>query len=189
VPRHVVALKTLPTGQPLIRRGVPSDAEKLGVIGPAAYSSAYSYLWNNSVELAKHLDTFSAAAFAELLSRSDARVWVAQIDGSLVGFLSMILGSANPISLEPNGAEIPRIYLLPGVQRLGLGRRLLAAAIEQAHGESLTHIWLDVMASADWARRAYLKWGFSELGSRFFNRPVKAGQNDMVVLVKRFSCN
>lgn len=43
----------------------------------AAYSSAYSYLWNNSVELAKHLDTFSAAAFAELLSRTDARVWVA----------------------------------------------------------------------------------------------------------------
>jgi hypothetical protein len=104
VPRQVVALKTLPTGQPLIRRAVPSDAEKLGVIGPAAYSSAYSYLWNNSVELGKHLDTFSAAAFAELLSRTDARVWVAQIDRSLVGFLSMIVGSPNPISLEPSSA-------------------------------------------------------------------------------------
>jgi GNAT superfamily N-acetyltransferase len=78
---------------------------------------------------------------------------VAQIDRSLVGFLSMIVGLPNPISLEPNGAEIPRIYFLPGAQRLGLGRQLLAAAIEQAHDESLTHIWLDVMASADWARR------------------------------------
>jgi GNAT superfamily N-acetyltransferase len=65
----------------------------------------------------------------------------------------MIVGLPNPISLEPNGAEIPRIYFLPGAQRLGLGRQLLAAAIEQAHDESLTHIWLDVMASADWARR------------------------------------
>ena len=189
MPRQISALETLPKGQPLIRRALPSDAEKLGAIGPAAYSSAYSYLWDNSVALPKQLDTFSAAAFAELLSRTDARVWVAQIDGSLVGFLSMIVGSPNPISLEANGAEIPRLYLLPGAQRLGLGRQLLAAAMEQAHDESLTHIWLDVMASADWARRAYLKWGFSELGSRFFNRPVKAGQNDMVVLIKRFSCN
>ena len=103
MPRHVVALKTLPTGQPLIRRAVPSDAEKLGVIGPAAYSSAYSYLWNNSVELAKHLDTFSAAAFAELLSRPNARVWVAQIDGSLVGFLSMIVG--HPTRFRSNQME------------------------------------------------------------------------------------
>jgi GNAT superfamily N-acetyltransferase len=140
-----------------------------------------------SVALAKQLDTFSSAAFAELLSGTDARVWVAQIDGSLVGFLSMIVGSPNPISREPNGAQIPRVYLLPGAQRLGLGRQLLAAAIKQAHDERLTHIWLDVMASADWARRAYLKWGFSELGSKFFDKPVKAGQNDMVVLIKRFS--
>jgi diamine N-acetyltransferase len=183
VPRQISALETLPKGQPLIRRALPSDAEKLGAIGPAAYSSAYSYLWDNSVALAKQL----AAAFAELLSGTDARVWVAQIDGSLVGFLSMIVGSSNPISREPNGAEIPRVYLLPGAQRLGLGRQLLAAAIKQAHDERLTHIWLDVMASADWARRAYLKWGFSELGSKFFDKPVKAGQNDMVVLIKRFS--
>jgi diamine N-acetyltransferase len=187
VPRQISALETLPKGQPLIRRALPSDAEKLGAIGPAAYSSAYSYLWDNSVALAKQLDTFSAAAFAELLSGTDARVWVAQIDGSLVGFLSMIVGSPNPISREPDGAEIPRVYLLPGAQRLGLGRQLLAAAIKQAHDERLTHIWLDVMASADWARRAYLKWGFSELGSKFFDKPVKAGQNDMVVLIKRFS--
>jgi len=67
VPGQGSELETLPEGQPLIRRALPSDAEKLGVIGPAAYSSAYSYLWNNSVALAEQLDTFSAAAFAEWL--------------------------------------------------------------------------------------------------------------------------
>jgi len=67
VPGQGSELETLPEGQPLIRRAQPSTPRKLGVIGPAAYSSAYSYLWNNSVALAEQLDTFSAAAFAEWL--------------------------------------------------------------------------------------------------------------------------
>jgi hypothetical protein len=40
------------------------------------------------------------------------------------------------------------------------------------------------MASADWARRAYAKWGFRELGSTQFRKPVKAGLSNMVVLAK-----
>jgi ribosomal protein S18 acetylase RimI-like enzyme len=96
----------------------------------------------------------------------------------------MIADSANPVTDEPNGAEIPRIYLLPGVQGLGLGRRLLDAALLEAGERSLSHVWLDVMASADNARKAYLKWGFSELGAKRFGRPVKAGMADMVVLIR-----
>ncbi|SDR12816.1 Ribosomal protein S18 acetylase RimI [Rhizobiales bacterium GAS113] len=173
------------TGRPVIRRALISDAETLGVIGPAAYAAAYADLWDDGAELARQLDTFGAAAFAELLRRSDARVWVSEMEGSLVGFLTMIVGAANPITREPNGAEIPRIYILPGAQHLGLGRQLLEAAIAEAVDENLTHVWLDVMASADWARSAYLKWGFAELGSKVFGRSVKTGRSDMVVLIKR----
>lgn len=119
-----------------------------------------------------------------MLERTDARLWVAQVDATIVGFLTMVVDSANPVTKEANGAEIPRIYLLPGAQSLGLGRALLNSAIAQAREENFSHIWLDVMASADHARRAYLKWGFSEIGPRTFDKPVKAGFADMVVLIK-----
>jgi hypothetical protein len=40
------------------------------------------------------------------------------------------------------------------------------------------------MASATAARRAYAKWGFREISGRRFEKPVKAGQSEMVVLLK-----
>jgi ribosomal protein S18 acetylase RimI-like enzyme len=171
----------------VVRRASPADIDNLGVIAPAAYAAAYGYLWDDSAALARQLATFSAESFANLLERADTRLWVAQVDRSIVGFLTMVVGSANPITDTPNGAEIPRIYLLPGAQRFGLGRQLLDSAVREAREEKLGHVWLDVMASAEHARRAYLRWGFSELAHRTFNKPVKAGFADMMVLIKHLN--
>ncbi|WP_156134083.1 hypothetical protein [Ensifer sp. ZNC0028] len=41
------------------------------------------------------------------------------------------------------------------------------------------------MASAEQARRAYLKWGFVELGVTRFAKPVKADLAGMIVLAKQ----
>jgi diamine N-acetyltransferase len=116
-------------------------------------------------------------------SDPDTRVWLGEIDGLAV--VSMIVGSADPVEHRPGGAELPRIYILGSAQRMGLGHLLLDAAIKQAALEGLSHVWLDVMASAGWARRAYAKWGFRELGGTQFSKPVKAGLADMVVLAKK----
>jgi ribosomal protein S18 acetylase RimI-like enzyme len=167
-----------------VRAAKPEDAPKLGTIGPAAYTAAYGYLWESPVFLSEQLETFSTAAFETLLQRADARVWVAEAEGAMVGFLSLVLRSANPITFEENGAEIPRIYLLPGSQGLGLGRMLLGAAVCHARSKGLTHVWLDVMASAKSATHAYSRWGFSKIGQKRFPRPVKANLDEMIVLRK-----
>ena len=88
------------------------------------------------------------------------------------------------VAMAQRGALIPRIYIIGPAQRMGLGRLLLDAAIEQAATERLSHLWLDVMESATAARLAYAKWGFREIGTRQFEKPVKAGLSDMVVLMK-----
>jgi len=64
------------------------------------------------------------------------------------------------VAMAQRGALIPRIYIIGPAQRMGLGRLLLYAAIEQAATERLSHLWLDVMESATAARLAYAKWGF-----------------------------
>jgi len=167
------------------RKARPSDAEALGIVGPAAYAAAYTYLWDDSAALARQIATFGTAAFVGLLARSEAWVWVAETDGAVIGFLSMIGHVPNPITLETNGAEIPRIYLLPGAQGVGVGRRLLDTAVAAARAEGFSHVWLDVMESALGARRAYARWGFTEIGKKVFPGPVKAGLADMRVLVRR----
>lgn len=165
-----------------IRRASEHDAETLGVIGPAAYAAAYHYLWNDCVALAHQLDTFSKSAFLELLQRDNTRIWVAEIAGKMVGFLIMIINSENPITHHRDGAEISRIYLLPGSQKKGIGRQLLNIAREHASKLELTHIWLDVMESATSARNAYHEWGFSEIGYKYFPRQVKADLSKMIIL-------
>jgi len=87
------------------------------------------------------------------------------------------------VSARSRGAELPRIYIPGTAQRRGLGRLLLDAAIRQAAVEGLSHLWLDVMASADGARRASSS-GFPRVGGTEFRKPVKAGVSDMLIIAK-----
>jgi len=168
----------------IVRRATAEDGEVLGIIGPAAYAEAYGYLWDRPDAYCDQLRTFGQQAFESLLARPEARVWVGEARGTIVGFLSMIVGSVDPIERRPGGAEMPRIYIIGPAQRMGLGCLLVDAAIRQAAAEGLCHIWLDVMASATAARRAYAKWGFREIGRRRIEKPVRAALSDMVVLMK-----
>ena len=77
-----------------------------------------------------------------------------------------------------------RIYLVRPARRLRLGQRLLDAAVREATATGASYVWLDVMASADEARRAYINWGFDEIGLWVFQHPVAHGMADMVVLAK-----
>jgi diamine N-acetyltransferase len=166
----------------VVRPATEGDLGALGKIGPAAYAAAYAYLWDDQAALASQLDTFRAPAFANALQREDMRVWVAEIDGDPVGFLSLIVNSPNPITQEGNGAEIQRVYLMPIAQRAGLGRKMLEAAVAYARDARFSHVWLDVMVSAEGAIQSYRRWGFVELGSKRFARPVKPELADMLVL-------
>jgi diamine N-acetyltransferase len=170
-----------------VRLATIDDADLLGIIGPAAYAESYGYLWDRADAFAEQLRTFGPSAFKALLSQPNARVWVGEMDGTAVGFLSMITGSIDPVEHRPGGAELPRIYILGPARRAGLGRLLLDAAVRRAAFEGLSHVWLDVMASADWARRAYTKWGFREIGGQLFDGPVKVALSEMVVLTKEVS--
>lgn len=180
----VWAVEMSPMLATTVRPATAEDVSMLGIIGPAAYAEAYSYLWDRADAYSEHLQSFGQRAFETLLARADARVWVGEAAGTMVGFLSMIIGSLDPEEHRPNGAELPRIYILSAAQHMGLGRRLIDAAVEQAGAEGLSYVWLDVMASADRARRAYAKWGFHEIGTKQFSKTVTAGLSKMIVLAK-----
>lgn len=167
-----------------VRAATLADCDELGIVAPAAYIAQYGYLWDDSAALARQLSTFSADAFRHSMERSDTRLWVAQDERFIVGFLTMVVGSSDPIRNAPHGAEIPRIYLLPTAQGHGLGRQLLDTAADCARDHGSVYVWLDVMATANHARHAYASWGFIELGSKTFNKPVKPELTDMIVMIR-----
>jgi diamine N-acetyltransferase len=168
-----------------ITRAIEADIPDLGIIGPAAYAAAYHDDWDDAVGFFWQIQTFGAEAIANTLARPDSRVWIARQEGVGVGFLSMFIGSLEPIAARPRGAEIPRIYLLPGARRGGIGRKLLDAAETQARLEGCDYVWLDVMEHAEWAREAYARWSFKDIGGKTFSGGLRPGRSrGMRVLVK-----
>jgi GNAT superfamily N-acetyltransferase len=168
-----------------VTRATPADIPDLGIIGPAAYAAAYHDDWDDAVGFFWQIQTFGPEAMEATLARPDSRVWIARQDGVGVGFLTMFVGSLEPIRARPRGAEIPRIYLLPGARRGGIGKKLLAAAEAQAKSEGCDYVWLEVMEFAEWARAAYERWGFSDIGGKVFSGGLRPGRSrGMRVLAK-----
>jgi diamine N-acetyltransferase len=151
-----------------ITRATEADIPDLGIIGPAAYAAAYHEDWDDAVGFFWQIQSFGSEAMANTLTRPDARVWIARQEGVGVGFLTMFLGSLEPINGRKDGAEIPRIYLLPGARR-----------------RPYAYVWLDVMEHAEWARAAYERWGFTDIGGKVFSGGLRPGRNrGMRVLAK-----
>jgi len=169
----------------IVTRATAADAPDLGIIGPAAYAAAYHDDWDDAAGFFQQLKTFGAEAMLATLARADARVWIARQDGVGVGFLTMFVGSLEPLNHKAGGAEIPRIYLLPGARRGGIGKKLLEAAEAQAKADGCSYVWLDVMEHAEWARAAYERWGFVDIGSKTFSGGLRQGRSRaMRVMVK-----
>ena len=168
-----------------ISRATAADAADIGIIGPAAYAAAYHDDWDDAVGFFHQLKTFGPEAVQATLARPEARVWIARQDGVGVGFLIMNIGLLEPINQRAGGAEIPRIYLLPGARRGGIGKKLLDAAEAQARAEACSYVWLDVMEHAEWARAAYERWGFADVGAKTFAGGLRPGRSRaMRVMVK-----
>jgi ribosomal protein S18 acetylase RimI-like enzyme len=85
-----------------------------------------------------------------------AQLWVrvARVDGRAIGF----------VALDVRGpAEITHLWVSPGCQRRGVGRRLLAAAIEEARRRRLPSLAID---SDPNAAAFYEACGARVIGSR-----------------------
>lgn len=167
-----------------IRRAEIEDAPQLGIVGPASYAAAYGYLWPEPAPLMRYLEGFGEAAVRSAMADENTAFWLAERDDVAVGFAMAVAGSKNPATDSETGVELSRVYLLPNVRGGGLGKRLYDAVEEFARVHGHDHIWLDVMDSADWAYGAYLRWGFVEIGSRAFDKPVYDDRRTMILLSK-----
>lgn len=167
-----------------VRIATAADTEALGAVGPVAYAQAYGDWWADAAALAEHARTFNASAFAELLADTGATVWIAERDDQPVGFLTMHRDQPNPATARANGVELRRIYLLQTATGTGLGRMLTEHAIALARTEGYDHVWLDVMAQADWAVSAYRRWGFAEIGRKMFANTLRGDLREMIVMAR-----
>jgi diamine N-acetyltransferase len=112
---------------------------------------------------------------------------VAVVDGAPVGFLTMRLDTPDPISGEAGGVEVGKIYMLGMVRGAGVGRALLEAAEVEARAAGAAYLWLDSMERAEWAWRAYERWGFVRIGEIILDNGLKADRTTLLVMKRVLS--
>jgi diamine N-acetyltransferase len=83
------------------------DAAQLGTIGPAIYAESYSHIWSDPEAYARRLESFGQQAVAEFMERPDTETWVAQCREQIVGFLSIVRGTPDPVDGRTDGIEVP----------------------------------------------------------------------------------
>jgi GNAT superfamily N-acetyltransferase len=170
-----------------IRVAQPQDAEALGIIGPAIYAESYGHMWDDAGAYADYLMTFGSSAVGDFIGRTDTRMWLVEVDRRVVGFLSLVLHSPDPVDRRTDGAEVPRIYMLAPCRGRGVGTKLVAEAERYAREEGADHLWLDAMKAAPWAWQTYHRWGFREIGQTWFPAGIPSSLNSMVVMRRRIS--
>jgi ribosomal-protein-alanine N-acetyltransferase len=119
------------------------------------------------IERSSFSTPWSRTSFRNLLARSDAHLWVAVIDGEIVGYAVVwhVLGEA----------ELGNLAVARSWRRLGLGQRLLDWVLAEASGRGAQRVYLEVRESNETAGRLYERRGFRRVGRRrrYYRAPVE----------------
>lgn len=118
---------------------------------------------------------WSAASFLQMIEKEDARYYVAEEDGRLLGGcgLLMIAGEGN----------ITNVVVVPEARRRGVATGMLTHLLAAGDAEGLTAYTLEVRVSNAEAIGLYEKLGFVSEGIRphFYEKPTE----DAMIMWKR----
>lgn len=118
---------------------------------------------------------WSARGFLEMIEKKDARYYVAEVDGEVVGGCGVLM-----IAGEGN---ITNVVISPKFRNRGIGTQMLQYLIEEGYREGLTAFTLEVRVSNKTAVHVYEKLGFESAGirPRFYEKPTE----DAIIMWKR----
>ena len=148
------------------RRGVPGDAEAIAGIHVRGWRWAYQGLMPDdllhSLSVEERAQSWRRGLERQAAGESQARTWVAERDGVILG-----VTSAGPPQEEapPGTGELYLIYVDPAAVETGVGRTLMAGAMEDLHSAGFEVAILWVLETNDRARRFYERGGWRTDGA------------------------
>ena len=118
---------------------------------------------------------WSASSFLEMISKEDARYYVAEEDGRILGGCGVLM-----VAGEGN---ITNVVIAPASRNRGIGTAMLQHLMMEGDKEGLTAYTLEVRVSNVVAIHVYEKLGFESVGVRpgFYEKPSE----DALILWKR----
>ena len=118
-------------------------------------------------------EKLSPEAFEAYMSEGRYRIWIAEENGSLRGYVMSVSGEpedpdiARAVVHRPT-VEVSKIYVLSSAHGSGLSDLLMRTAVDDARNGGAASVWLGVNQLNDRANRFYAKHGFELVGERSF---------------------
>ncbi|MCU6452632.1 GNAT family N-acetyltransferase [Sphingomonas sp. A2-49] len=166
-----------------LRRASPADAPAVALVAGASFLATFAGILDGADIVAHVTRNSSPAAFEAWAQGSGSIVTLAEhADGAApVGYTLLTLPDV-PIPGDAHDIELRRIYTLPLAQGTGLGKALLARAIDDARALGRRRLLLGVLGRNARARAFYERNGFAMAGSRQYR--VGASLYDDVVYAR-----
>ncbi|MEB0013591.1 GNAT family N-acetyltransferase [Glaciimonas sp. Gout2] len=149
-----------------VRRGTVADAGVIAGVRIDSWRATYRGILPVAYLDSMKVDESTALWTRILHAASDAAcVFVAEIDGEIVGFAAGMTLSEPKLGFD---SELTAIYLIPSVQRAGIGRRLVAHVASTLASAGANNMLAWVLSQNDIARQFYTKLGGELLTEQTF---------------------
>ena len=151
-----------------IRRATVADAEAVARIATRTFTETFGHLYADEDLQAFVQENFTVGKQALILGHDAYAVWLLEDDGEAVGH-----AAAGPCGLphpevRPGDGELKRLYVLPGYQNGGWGRRLFDTALAWLERDGPRTLWISVWSENLGAQRFYARAGFEFAGEYQF---------------------
>jgi GNAT superfamily N-acetyltransferase len=141
----------------VVRLAEPADADDLGAVSGRAFEATYRGIVPDPV-LDEWIERGAASWRAALEDRepdSPSRAWVAERDGSVIGYATTSLARANWLPPPDGAGELTNLYLDPEVIGTGVGRLLYEHAVDDLRERGFDPLVVWAFRDNHRARRFY----------------------------------
>lgn len=147
-----------------VRQALLEDLTQVRDIGIRTYRAHFGELWHYPHELEAFLaEDFSVSALEQTLRDPDVCWLLAYENDALVGYARLNVDSLLAPT-QSRGAELQKIYFLPGHAGNGYGQRLFEQVQQRAIERRQKTLWLEVLQRNTGAQRFYQRQGLSICG-------------------------
>lgn len=158
------------SSQVRIRAATAGDEEALALVGAATFLESFAGVLDGDDILAHCARQHSPDTYAAWLADDRHRIWIATAEqgGAPVGYAVLSPADLPLDDRSPDDWELKRIYVFSRFQGLGLGRKLVQLAAEEAKQRGGKRLLLGVYGRNEQAISFYQYVGFKIVGARRF---------------------
>jgi diamine N-acetyltransferase len=148
-----------------IRRALATDAVPLRQLACTTFSDTFSGTCTPADMEWFLAEVFNLPQLTDELSNSNDWYYVAEIDGSMVGYMRLMEDYSHFEEIKKwKALELKRIYVDRAYHGKGVGNMLLSYAEQLAIANSYQVLWLGVWEHNYKAKSFYAKMGFADSG-------------------------